>query len=70
MLQNLQALPSESGDSAMIIYRRPDFDVDESVEVVFYERYDKWEEDGVVVCFADSHCEIITDRQKFEELIK
>ena len=52
-------------------YRKPNTAAqDWSDEVILYEIYDQWPEDGIIVCFADDHCEIVTDQKHFEELIK
>jgi outer membrane lipoprotein-sorting protein len=54
----------------VIQYRPPHVDADPATEIMFYEIYDKWPDDGIMVCFADGHCEIISNQNRFEELIK
>jgi outer membrane lipoprotein-sorting protein len=56
--------------SQVIQYYPPRADGDPATEVMFCELYDQWPEDGAVVCYADGNCEIITDQNHFEELIK
>jgi len=55
---------------AVIKYRLLPQSAEPATEVMFYEIYDQWPEDGAVVCYADGNCEIITDRNRFEELIR
>ena len=55
----------------MIRYSQPGTNVeDRSIEVMLYEIYDRWPDVGAVMCFADGHCEIIPDQNRYEELIK
>jgi outer membrane lipoprotein-sorting protein len=71
--ETIKRLQSEWGqrDGRQVIqYRPPHIDADQATEVMFYEIYDQWPDDGAVVCFADGHCEIIQDENRFEELIK
>jgi len=71
VLNKVLAAPDDPDGPPMIRYRKPNTDVkDWSTEVTLYEIHDQWPEDGVVVCFADGHSEIISDRNLFEELIK
>ncbi len=71
VLKKVLASPDEPDGPPVIRYRKPNTDVkDWSTEVALYEIYDQWPEDGVVVCFADGHCEIIPNKNRFEELIK
>ena len=70
-LNRVVAGPDDPNGPAVIRYRKPDTTgKDRSRQVVLYEIYDRWPQDGVVACFADSHCELIRDRNRFEELIK
>jgi outer membrane lipoprotein-sorting protein len=39
-------------------------------EIMFYEIYDQWPEDGAIACYADGNCEIITDQNRFDGLIR
>jgi outer membrane lipoprotein-sorting protein len=55
---------------AVIKYRLLPQGAEPASEVMFYEIYDQWPEEGALVCYADGNCEIITDRNRFEELIK
>lgn len=71
VLNRVLAAPDDPDGPPVIGYRRPNTDTkDWSNEVILYEMYDQWPEDGVVACFADGHCEIIRDKNRFEELIK
>lgn len=65
------ALDDPNGPPA-IQYRKPNTDTnrDWSTEVIVYEIYDQWPQDGVVAYFADQHCELIADQKRFEEMIK
>jgi outer membrane lipoprotein-sorting protein len=70
-LERVRSAPDDPGGPPIIQYRRPETNYEDfSKEVTFYEMYDQWPKDGIVVCFADGHCEIITDQNCFEELIK
>jgi outer membrane lipoprotein-sorting protein len=70
-LKKVRSAPDDPGGPPAIQYRRPDTNVKNfSNEVTFYEMYDQWPDGGIVVCFADGHCEIITDQSRFEGLIK
>jgi hypothetical protein len=54
-----------------IRYRKPNLEgTDRGREVIFYEIYEAWPEDGVVACFADGHSELIGDQKRFEALIR
>jgi hypothetical protein len=70
VLKKVLASPDDPDGPPVIQYRKPDKDAEWSTEVMLYEIYDQWPKDGVVVCFTDSHAEIITDKNRFEELIK
>jgi hypothetical protein len=70
IVKNLQAPWGQPDGPAIIRYRPPRADADPSTEVILYEIYDEWPEDGAVVCYADGHCEIIPDQNRFEELIR
>ena len=69
-IRQLQAAPDGPIESLVIRYRQTHPDPDKKNEVVFYELFDQWPEMGAVVCFRDGNCEIITDQNQFEELIK
>ena len=70
-LNKALAAPDDPDGPPVIQYRKPNTVVkDRSTEVILYEIYAQWPEDGVVVCFADGHSEIITDKNRFEELIR
>jgi len=69
-IKRLQAAPDQPDGPAVIRYRPPRANADPATEVVFYEIYDQWSEDGVVACFADGHCERIGEQNRFEELIR
>jgi outer membrane lipoprotein-sorting protein len=69
-IKRLRAAPGESEGPVMIQYRPPHADAELSTEVILFEIYDRWPNDGAVVCFADGNCELIGDQNRFEELIK
>jgi outer membrane lipoprotein-sorting protein len=69
-IKRLQAAPDQPGGPAVIRYRPPRANAEPSTEVILFEIYDRWPEDGVVACFGDGHCEIIPDQNRFEELIR
>ena len=76
-LNKLLADPDNSDGPPIFRYRKPntvskegEIDKDWSTKVVLYEIYDRWPNAGIIVCFADGHCEIVTDQKHFEELIK
>jgi len=52
------------------VYCAPDPQADPSTEVIWYEAFDQWPNDGILVYFLDKHLDIITEQQRFEELIK
>jgi len=71
VLNTVLAAPDNPDGPPVIRYRKPNTDVkDRSTEVMLYEIYGQWPKDGVVACFADGHSEIISDKSRFEELIK
>lgn len=71
VLIKVLAAPDEPGGPPVIRYRKPNPPVrDRSIEVILYEIYDRWPEEGVVACFADGHSELIRDQKRFEQLIK
>jgi outer membrane lipoprotein-sorting protein len=69
---NRVAASTDNPDGPSVFrYRKPKTDAkDRSHEVMLYEIYDQWPDDGIVVCFADGHCEIISDQNRFQALIK
>ena len=71
VLNKVLAAPDDPNGPPVIRYRKPNTDAkDRSTEVMLYEIYDQWPKDGLVVCFADGHSELIADQNRFEELIK
>ncbi|MFZ2148973.1 MAG: hypothetical protein WAV28_17320 [Sedimentisphaerales bacterium] len=71
VLKRVLAAPDDPDSPPVIRYRKPNTDAkDWSTKVTLYEIYDQWPEDGVVACFADGHCEIIPEQNRFEELIR
>jgi len=71
VLKNVLAAPDDPGGPPVFRYRRPDTDTgDWSDEVVLYEIYEEWPDDGVVACFGDGHCGLIRDQNRFEESIR
>lgn len=70
-LNKTLASPNDLDGPPIIQYRKPNTaGRDWSKEVILYEMYDQWPEDGIVVGFADGHSEIIQDLNRFQELIK
>ena len=72
-LNNLLADPDNPQSPRVIEYHKPlaiGNDWDRSTQVILYQKYDMWPPEGIVVCFADGHSEIIQDQKKFEEFIK
>jgi len=69
-ITRLQSAWGQRDGRQVIQYRLPHADAEPSTEVIFYEIYDQWPGDGAVVCYADGHCEIIPEQNRFEELIK
>jgi len=71
VLNKVLAAPDDPDGPPVIRYRKPNTDAkNQSTEVMLYEIYDQWPKDGVVACFGDGHSEIISDKDRFEELIK
>ncbi|MHC4556637.1 MAG: hypothetical protein ACYS80_04955 [Planctomycetota bacterium] len=70
VLRTILAAPDEPDGPPVIRYRLPRTGTNPSSEVILYEIYRQWSEDGVAVCFADGHSELIGDQNRFEELIK
>jgi outer membrane lipoprotein-sorting protein len=71
-LNKALASPDDPDGPPVFQYRKPNTNSnkDWSTEVTLYEMYDQWPQDGVVACFADGHCELIVDQNRFEEIIK
>jgi hypothetical protein len=69
-IERLLAAWGQRDGLQVIQYRPPDADAGPGTEVMFYEIYDQWPEDGAAVCYADGHCELITNEGRFEELIR
>ena len=71
VLRNVLAAPDHPGGPPVIRYRRPDTDApDRSNEVILYEIYEQWPDDGAVAGYADGHCGLIRDQNRFEESIR
>jgi outer membrane lipoprotein-sorting protein len=72
VLKRLLAAENDPNGPPVILYRRPrDDDRRDAGDVILlYEAHDKWPKDGVVVGFKDGHCSQITDRKRFEELMR
>ena len=70
MIKHIQAPWGKPDEPAVIRYRPLPLNVELSAQVIFYEIFDQWPDDGAVVCYADGHCEIISEQDRFEELIK
>ena len=70
-LRKVRAAPDDPDGPPVIQYRQPDTHVEDwSMEVMLYEVFDQWPDGGAVVCFLDCHSEIITDQNRYEQLIK
>jgi outer membrane lipoprotein-sorting protein len=50
-------------------YVQPQLDGDMSRKIVLYESHDVWPQQGVVVGFADGHCEFIQEEDRFKQLL-
>ena len=71
VLKKVLAAPDETNGPSVFRYHKPDMDSkDLSKEIMIYEIFNRWPDNGIVVCFADGHAEIISDQNRFEELIK
>lgn len=70
VLNRMLAAPDDPDGPPIIEYCKPNTDADQSTELILFEIYDQWPEDGVVVCFADGHSELVADQNRFEELMK
>lgn len=70
VLNKVLAAPDDPDGPPVIRYRKPDKDAERTTEVILFEIFEQWPEDGVVVCFADGHCELIGEQNRFEELIR
>lgn len=70
MIRYIQAPWGEPDEPAVIRYRPLPLNSELSAQIIFYEIFDQWPDDGAVVCYADGHCEIIQDQNRFEELIR
>jgi len=70
-LNKVLASPDNPDGPPVFKYRKPNtVGKDWSTEVILYEMYDEWPENGVIACFGDGHSELIADQNRFEELIK
>lgn len=70
VLNRVLAAPDDPDGPPVIRYRPPRAGANPSSEVILYEIYGQWPEDGVVACFADGHCELIVNQNRFEQLIR
>ena len=70
VIKLLLSAPGQRDGPAAIRYIPPHSDRDISTDIVLFELYDQWPEDGIVLCFGDGHCEILKDQDVFEALIK
>ena len=68
-LRSVLAAPDDPEGEPVIKYRSTP-PVTTETAVLFYEIFDVWPTDGVVVCFVNGEGELITDQERFEELIK
>ena len=70
-LNKALASPDDPDGLPVFQYRKPNTaGKDWSNEVIMYEMYDQWPQDGVIACFGDGHSELIVDQNRFEEIIK
>ena len=69
VLTNLLAPPDDPDGYPVFKYNKPEKGSDWAVAVILYESYNQWPEEGIVICFADGHSEIIKDQSRFKELI-
>lgn len=65
--QALQRILSDNGST--IKYVKPDFQGEKSPQIVIYEEFEQWPENGVVVGFTDGHVELVATEQAFNDLI-
>ena len=71
VLNKILAGPDDPDGPPVVRYRKPTTaGRDSSIEILLYEIYDQWPDDGVVAGFTDGHSELIVDQNRFEELIK
>jgi outer membrane lipoprotein-sorting protein len=70
VLNKVLASPDDPDGLPVIRYRKPDKDAERTTEVILFEIFEQWPEDGAVVCFADGHCELIGKQNRFQELIR
>ncbi len=70
VLNRVLAAPDDPDGPPVIRYRPPRAGANPSSEVILYEIYGQWPEDGVVACFADGHCELVVNQNRFEQLIR
>ncbi len=58
-------------DSPAIQYRQPPIRAkDGGTLLILHEKHDQWPLSGIVAGFADGHCEVIIDQDRFDELLK
>ena len=70
VLRKVLAAPDQPDGPAVIQYRRPRADADGGSEVMLYEIYEQWPAAGIAVGFADAHCSVIVEQERFEELLR
>ena len=71
VLKKVLAAPDDPNGPPALRYRKPNtVGRDWGTEVILYEVYDQWPDDGVVACFADGHSELIVDQDRFERSIR
>jgi len=70
VLNTVLAAPDNPDGPPVIRYRKPNSDTQWSTEVILFEIFDRWPNNGAVVCLADGNSEIIADKNRFEELIR
>jgi outer membrane lipoprotein-sorting protein len=65
----LQAPWDQPDVPPVIRYHPPRADAELSSAVILYEIYDQWPDDGAVLCYADGHCELLANQNRFKELV-
>ncbi|MEJ2705549.1 MAG: hypothetical protein P8Z79_24170 [Sedimentisphaerales bacterium] len=67
VLNKILAGPDDPDEPPAIRYHKPNVARrDPSTEIILYENYDQWPDDGVVVGFVDGHSELIVDQNRFD----
>ena len=70
VLNTILYAPDQQDGLPLITYLKPREESDLSREIMMYETFEEWPESGIVVGFGDTHCELITDQETFDALLK